>query len=147
MKELSTQIITRKGELKTITVKVDDIYADWLLTQPQEIYHDAVMYEYRTSCVERKETRYIQSLDASIDNGFDFVDEDEDVFLNALRNITKTEVRAAIETLEPQQKWIIVEIYYHGRKQIEIANELGIGEAGVRSRLRKILKKLKKVLI
>ena len=62
MKKLSTEIITKKGETKIITVEVDDIYADWLVTQPQEIYHDAVMFEYRTSCVERKETRYIQSL-------------------------------------------------------------------------------------
>ena len=147
MKKLSTEIIRKNGEIKTITVEVDDIYADWLLTQPKEVYHDAVLFEYRTSCVERKETRYIQSLDASMDNGFDFVDEDEDVFLNALKNITKAKVRAAIETLEPQQKWIVIEIYFKGRKQIEIANELGIGESGVRSRLKKIFEKLKKILI
>ena len=75
MKKLSTEIIRKNGEIRTITVEVDDIYAEWLLTQPQEIYHDAVMFEYRTSCVERKETRYIQSLDASMDNGFDIADE------------------------------------------------------------------------
>ena len=74
MKKLSTEITTKKGERKIITVEVDDIYADWLVTQPQEIYHDAVMFEYRTSCTERKETRYIQSLDASMDNGFDIAD-------------------------------------------------------------------------
>ena len=76
MKKLSTEITTKKGEIKIITVEVDDMYADWLVTQPQEIYHDAVMFEYRTSCTERKETRYIQSLDASMDNGFDIADAD-----------------------------------------------------------------------
>ena len=79
MKKLSTEITTKKGERKIITVEVDDIYADWLVTQPQEIYHDAVMFEYRTSCTERKETRYIQSLDASMDNGFDIADESVDI--------------------------------------------------------------------
>ena len=45
MKKLSTEITTKKGERKIITVEVDDMYADWLVTQPQEIYHDAVMFE------------------------------------------------------------------------------------------------------
>lgn len=33
MKKLSTEITTKKGERKIITVEVDDIYADWLVTQ------------------------------------------------------------------------------------------------------------------
>ena len=37
MKKLSTDITTKKGEIKIITVEVDDMYADWLVTQPQEI--------------------------------------------------------------------------------------------------------------
>ena len=39
MKKLSTEITTKKGERKIITVDVDDMYADWLITQPNEIYH------------------------------------------------------------------------------------------------------------
>ena len=54
MKKLSTEIIRKNGEIRTITVEVDDIYAEWLLTQPKEIFHDAVLFEYRTSCVERR---------------------------------------------------------------------------------------------
>ena len=31
MKKLSTEITTKKGEIKIITVEVDDMYADWLV--------------------------------------------------------------------------------------------------------------------
>ena len=143
MKKISTEIITKKGEIKIITVEVDDIYADWLVTQPQEIYHDAVMFEYRTSCTERKETRYIQSLDASMDNGFDVADESVESVEQILTRLT---VEQAVSTLSEEQKWLVNQIYYLGRTRMSVADELGITEGAIRSRLSVISKKLEKIL-
>ena len=143
MKKLSTEITTKKGEIKIITVEVDDMYADWLVTQPQEIYHDAVMFEYRTSCTERKETRYIQSLDASMDNGFDIADESVESVEQILTRLT---VEQAVSTLSEEQKWLVKQIYYLGRTRMSVADELGITEGAIRSRLSVISKKLEKIL-
>ena len=143
MKKLSTEIIRKNGEIRTITVEVEDIYADWLLTQPKEIYHDAVLFEYRTSCVERKETRYIQSLDASMDNGFDVADESVESVEQILTRLT---IEQAVSTLSEEQKWLVNQIYYFGRTRMSVADELGITEGAIRSRLSVISKKLEKIL-
>ena len=143
MKKLSTEIITKKGERKIITVEVDDIYADWLVTQPQEIYHDAVMFEYRTSCVERKETRYIQSLDASMDNGFDIADESSESAEDMAERLT---LEDAIRKLTEQQQWVVKQVFMLQRKQVEVARELGITESAMAQQISVIKRNLKKIL-
>ena len=105
MKELSTNYTLRNGETKLITVKLEDDLADWLVTQPEEVYKDFLIFEYRNNCVERKETRRTQSLNASLANGFDVVDEDEDVHMALLRKMKREEVREAIKKLEPQRSF------------------------------------------
>ena len=143
MKKLSTEITTKKGEIKIITVEVDDIYADWLVTQPQEIYHDAVMFEYRTSCVERKETRYIQSLDASMDNGFDIADESLESVEDMAERLT---LEDAIRKLTEQQQWVVKQVFMLQRKQVEVARELGITESAMAQQISVIKRNLKKIL-
>ena len=143
MKKLSTEIITKKGETKIITVEVDDMYADWLVTQSQEIYHDAVMFEYRTSCVERKETRYIQSLDASMDNGFDIADESSESAEDMAVRLT---LEDAIQKLTEQQQWVVKQVFMLQRKQVEVARELGITESAMAQQISVIKRNLKKIL-
>ena len=75
MKELTTQIITKNGKIRIIKVELEDELADWLVTQTHAIYHDFLLSEYKAKCVERKETRRTQSLDKSLENGFDVKDE------------------------------------------------------------------------
>ena len=143
MKKLSTEIITKNGETKIITVEVDDMYADWLVTQSQEIYHDAVMFEYRTSCVERKETRYIQSLDASMDNGFDIADESSESAEDMAERLT---LEDAIQKLTEQQQWVVKQVFMLQRKQVEVARELGITESAMAQQISVIKRNLKKNL-
>lgn len=144
MKELYTNITLRNGETKNIKVELEDELADWLITQPEDVYRDFLIFEYKSKCIERKETRRTQSLTASIDNGFDIVDEDADVHTALLRKLTCEQVREAIRKLEPQQQWLIDEIYFKGRTQADIAKEVGIGESAIRSRLKKIFAKIQK---
>lgn len=144
MKKLSTEITTKKGERKIITVEVDDIYADWLVTQPQEIYHDAVMFEYRTSCVERKETRYIQSLDASMDNGFDIADESVDIAKELLQKADNERLYAAMEHLTEKQYLILWLNAVEGLSFREIGRRFGISKTTVVEQFNAAVKKIRK---
>ena len=146
MKELSTNYTLRNGETKLITVKLEDDLADWLVTQPEEVYKDFLIFEYRNNCVERKETRRTQSLNASLANGFDIVDEDSDVYMALLRKMSCEQIHKAIKKLEPQQQWLVEEIFFNGRTQVDIANELGVGKTAIRNRLQKIFEKMQKNL-
>ena len=141
MKKLSTEITTKKGERKIITVEVNDIYADWLVTQPQEIYHDAVMFEYRTSRTERKETRYIQSLDASMDNGFDFADENENIEAEIIANET-LEMMLAI--LPEEQRWAVVEHIIKGVPKTKLAQIKNVSDAAIGQQIKRALNTLRK---
>ena len=87
-----------------------------------------------------------QSLEKSLENGFDVIDESQDVEEMAIKQAEKERVLEAIAKLEPQQQWLVKQIYVYGRKQVEIAEELGVGESAIRSRLKKISAKLKKFL-
>ena len=143
MKKLSTEITTKKGIRKIVFVEVDDDYAEWLLTQPQSVYHDAVLFEYRTSCIERKETRYVQSLDASIENGFSFADETA----NMVEEIeTRMTLQQAVNQLNSHQQWFVKQIYILRRKQVEVARELGITESAMTQQISIIKRELKKIL-
>ena len=146
MKELQTYIILRNDERKNIKVDLEDELADWLVTQPEEVYRDFLVFEYRSKCTERKETRRTQSLNASVNNGFDVVDETEDVHLALLRKMTCEQVRKAIEKLEPQQQWLVREIYFYNRSQIDIAEELDVKPQAITNRLKKIFEKMKRNL-
>ena len=141
MKKLSTEIIRKNGEIRTITVEVDDVYAEWLLTQPKEIFHDAVLFEYRTSCIERKETRYIQSLDASMDNGFDIADENENIEAEILANET-LEMMLAI--LPEEQRWAVVEHIIKGVPKTKLAQIKKVSDAAIGQQIKRALNTLRK---
>ena len=119
-----------------------------MLFQPLSLplYRDFLLFEYKSKCVERKETRRTQSLDASLSNGFEVPDEDADVHLAVLRKMTCEQVRKATQKLEPQQQWLVKEVFFNGRKQADIARELGVGKTAVRNRLQKIFEKMQKSL-
>ena len=146
MKELSTEIILRNGDVKTITVELETELADWLVLQPPAVYRDFLIFEYRSKCVERKETRRVQSLNASLDHGFDIVDEDSDLFMALLRQLTLEEVRKAIKKLKPKQQWVAEQVLLLDRKQVEVAKELGVGESAIAQQMAIIRRDLKKFL-
>ena len=63
-----------------------------------------------------------------------------------LRKMKREEVREAIRKLEPRQQWLVEEIFFNGRTQVDIANELGVGKTAIRNRLQKIFEKMQKNL-
>lgn len=147
MKKLTTTVQTKDGTKREISVWLDDETAMVLLQSGDEkIIQDYIFEEYRTQLIERKETRRHQSLENSMENGFDIADKSVDVEGEAIKRCEAERLRKAIEQLEPQQRWLIKQVYFKERSQVEIAKELGVGESAIRSRLKKIIEKLKKYL-
>ena len=143
MKELTTQIITKNGNIRIIKVELEDVLADWLVTQTHAIYHDFLLSEYKAKCVERKETRRTQSLDKSLENGFDVKDESLESEEETLLRLT---LEQAISRLNSQQQWIVRQLYYVGRKQVDISKELGISKSAMTQQISVIRSALKKIL-
>lgn len=53
-------------------------------------------------------------------------------------------LRAAIETLKPQQKELIKKVFYEKRTNVSIASEEGVTEVAIRHRLKKFYDNLRK---
>lgn len=140
MKKLTITITEQNGKRKSITVELENELADWLTTQSEDVQRDFILFEYKARCVERKETRRTQSLDSSLDNGFDIADESAD---NAEDILTQLAIGQAIERLNPRQQWIVKQLYYIGRSQAEIARELGISKPAVTQQIAVIKSTLK----
>ena len=148
MKELHTYMTLTNGEVKTIKVNLEDELADWLITQTEEVYKDFLIFEYRSKCIERKETRRIQSLDTSLGNGFDIADEDADVNMFLIQKETYKQILKAIKQLNPKQQWVVKQVFLLGRKQVDVAKELDISESAMAQQIaiiRRDLKKFKKI--
>ena len=96
---------------------------------------------------ERKETRRHQSLDKSMEHGFDIADLSENVFEKVERNERNRQLYQAIVTLTPQQQKLLFEVYFEYIPQVEIARREGVTKKAINNRLARILKKLKKFLI
>ena len=75
MKKLSTTIL-HKGKEKAISVWLDDETARLLEECGDErLKHEYIVEEYKARLIERRETRRHQSLEKSMDSGFDMADE------------------------------------------------------------------------
>ena len=94
--------------------------------------------------VNRKETRRHQSLDALVESGFQIADQGSDIEANLIMQNDIDLLRRAFAALTNDQKWLVEQVFYCGRKQSEIAAELGIDPTAIRNRLKKIYSKIKK---
>lgn len=93
--------------------------------------------------VNRKETRRHQSLDALVESGFQIAAPGSDIETNLIIQNNIDLLRRALVALTDEQKWLVEQVFYYGRKQSEIAAELGIDATSIRDRLRVIYKKIK----
>lgn len=146
MKRLTTQI-TKNNETKTIYAMVDDKTAKLLEKADAQVRHEYIVAEHEQYLSELKETRRHQSLDLSLENGHEFEDEESDLEEKLIKDEMYEELHKAISTLSKEQQWLIYEVYFKGRPQVEIAKELGVSKMAVTLRLQTILKNLKKFYI
>lgn len=96
---------------------------------------------------ERRETRRCQSLEVSMDNGFDVTDLNADVEEIAYRNERYKKLYAAISKLLPAQQELITAVYFDGKTKTEMAERFGISRSAISKRIARILAQLKKFLI
>lgn len=146
MKKLFTQVVKKNGELKDVYVCVDDETARVLEQVDEDTRKAYLQDEYEMITAENYHKRHTQSLDKSLENGFDIADERQDVEENVVREMENERVRNAIEQLEPQQQWLVEQIYCNERTRVNIAKELGVSEFAIRDRLKRIHEKIKKFL-
>lgn len=125
-----------------------------------EVYEILKKSDRRIKYVEHdlKETRYIinqkkatvkeipareDSLDRLTTLGFDFADNSTD-FRESVTD--KIMLEQALEKLSDEERYLITQLFYFGRTERDLADELGIYRNAVHSQKAKILKKLKKML-
>lgn len=146
MKKLKTKIM-HNGEEKEIAVLLDDETARILEECGDEkLKHRYIVEEYKAQLIERRETRRHQSLERSMASGFDIIDESTDIEEATLRKIDAEKLRQALQMLEPQQKWLLEQIFVKGKSKVEIARELGVWKTAISNRLQKIYRRIKKFL-
>ena len=122
-----------------------------------EVYKILRKWDRRIKYVEHdlKETRYIidqkketvkeipsreDSLDRLTDLGFDFENRTAD-FRETVSN--KIMLEQALEKLSDEERYLITQLFYFGRTERELAEELGVSQYTVNRNKHKILKKLK----
>lgn len=95
--------------------------------------------------IDRKETRRHIYMSVLEEKGR-YIPDDSDPLDDVLKEERIKELMAAIEKLKPQQKELLIRVYWNKEQQKDIAAEEGVSPQAIASRLKTILKKLKKFL-
>lgn len=120
---------------KKIEVAVSDVFA--------HAYETLLAEEQRE--VWRDKKRKVLSLDALCESGFQIAAE-EDIEESLFAEELGKEIKQAIGKLLPEQRELIIRIYYRGESQAKIAEEYEITKPALHYRLERALEKLKKLL-
>ncbi len=102
--------------------------------------------EHLERLTERKETRRHQSLDKSLEHGWDIADPSENVFEKVELSERNRQLYQAISHLSPEQQRLLYEVYFEYIPQVEIARREGVSKFAINKRLSRILARLKKNL-
>lgn len=95
--------------------------------------------------LNRKETRRHTYMSVLEEKGC-YIPADSDPLDDVLKEERARELMAAIEKLQPQQKKLLIRVYWNKEHQKDIAKDMGISQQAISKRLRVILKFLKKFL-
>ncbi len=128
-------IIYKFNDGTTKTVEVSDEFYSF--------YQDM---EKADELSDRKQTRRTQSLEQSLDNGWDIADPQADVEILFDKNESNDKLYKAISTLTAQQQDLIKKVFFDRIPQVEIAEQQGLTKTALNNRLTRILRKLKKLL-
>lgn len=95
---------------------------------------------------DRRETRRCQSLEASMENGFDIVDDTADIDVILDKKERYKALYSALAKLPAKQRELIQKVFFEGISQTEIASQQGITKMALHNKLTRILRNLKKLL-
>lgn len=100
--------------------------------------------ERKENLVNRKETRRHQSLDKSLERGWDVKDLSADVESIAEQRYEKSRLRAAVKNLTNKQRIILILHVEYKKSFREIGEKLGIHKDTVKEHYHAAIKKMKK---
>ncbi len=144
MKKMTANIVAKNGEMKEISVWIDDETAKVLTEHgDDEIIRKYIIEEYRAQLIERKETRRHQSLNYSMDSGFDVSDKNQE-FLSEI--IEEDNLEKILSCLKKEQRDIMTKLLLEDYSQKEIAEEMGVSTSAISQKIQTIYKKIKKFL-
>ena len=112
----------------------------------EEFASEYAAMEHRDKLIERKETRRHQSLDKSLEHGWDIPDPSADVALQAERNEEKARLSSALQRLTDKQRAVLLLYIEDGLSFREIAANLGVNKDTIREHYLAAIKNLKKFL-
>lgn len=112
----------------------------------EEFASEYAAMEYRDKLIERKETRRHQSLDKSLEHGWDVADPSTDVALQAEQDEDKERLYAALQKLTDKQRAVLLLYIEEGKSFREIGEELGIHKDTVKEHYHAAIKNLRKIL-
>ena len=112
----------------------------------EEFAAEYAAMEHRDKLIERKETRRHQSLDKSLEHGWDVTDPSADVALQAERNEEKALLSSALKKLTDKQRAVLLLYIEEGLSFREIGEKLGIHKDTVKEHYHAAIKNLRKIL-
>lgn len=118
----------------------------YVIEVTEEFAAEYAAMEHRDKLIERKETRRHQSLDKSLEHGWDIPDPSADVALQAERNEEKARLSSALQRLTDKQRAVLLLYIEDGLSFREIAANLGVNKDTVREHYFAAIKNLKKFL-
>ncbi len=111
------------------------------------IYGELTELDKQERLDDRRETRRCQSLEASMENGFDVIDDTADIDVILDKKERYKALYAALAKLPAKQRELIQKVFFEGISQAEIARREDVSRVAIAIRLQKILTKLRKLLI
>lgn len=118
----------------------------YVIEVTEEFAAEYAAMEHRDKLIERKETRRHQSLDKSLEHGWDIPDMSADVALQAERNEEKARLSSALKKLTDKQRAVLLLYIEEGKSFREIGEELGIHKDTVKEHYHAAIKNLRKIL-
>lgn len=112
----------------------------------EEFASEYAAMEYRDKLIGRKETRRHQSLDKSLEHGWDVTDPSADVALQAERNEEKARLSSALKKLTDKQRAVLLLYIEEGLSFREIGEKLGIHKDTVKEHYHAAIKNLRKII-
>ena len=112
----------------------------------EEFASEYAAMEHRDKLIERKETRRHQSLDKSLEHGWDVTDPSADVALQAERNEEKARLSSALKKLTDKQRAVRFLYIEEGVSFREIGEKLGSHKDTVKEHYHAAIKNLRNIL-
>ena len=112
----------------------------------EEFAAEYAAMEHRDKLIERKETRRHQSLDKSLEHGWDIADPSADVVLQAERDEDTALLHSALQRLTDKQRAVLLLYIEEVKSFREIGETLGIHKDTVKEHYHAAIKNLRKIL-